>query len=152
MITLLQRVSRARVSVDGATVGEIGVGLLLFVGVEKGDTQADADATARKIAAMRIFPGTTPMDRTVLDVGGACLVVSQFTLAGRIHKGNRPSFDNAEAPALAGQLYRRVADQLSAAGLRVETGRFAAHMDVELVNDGPVTFIVEARDGAVVKR
>jgi D-tyrosyl-tRNA(Tyr) deacylase len=148
---VLQRVSEARVRVDGAVVGEIGRGVMLLVGVERGDGEADADATVRKIAALRIFPGKTPMDLTLAEVSGGCLVVSQFTLCASLAKGNRPSFEPAEAPARAEQLYVRVADGLRAAGLPVATGRFGADMAVELVNDGPVTFLLAARDGALVK-
>jgi D-aminoacyl-tRNA deacylase len=149
--TVVQRVSRAEVRVGGEVVGRIAGGLALLVGVEKGDTEADADVTARKIAAMRIHPGRTPMDRTTADVGGACLVISQFTLCASLAKGNRPSFEPAEAPERAEPLYLRVAAGLREAGLPVETGRFGAGMAVELVNDGPVTFIVEARGGALAK-
>jgi D-tyrosyl-tRNA(Tyr) deacylase len=151
VIAVVQRVSRAEVRVDGAVVGRIGRGLMILVGVERGDGDADADVAARKIAALRIFPGRTPMDVTVAEAGGGCLVVSQFTLAGSVHKGNRPSFDRAEDPPRAQALYERVASRLREAGLPVETGRFAADMEVDLVNDGPVTFIVEARNGALVK-
>lgn len=143
MKLVLQRVMRAEVRVDGRSVGSIGKGVLLLVGVQKGDTEDQADATARKVAALRIFAGRTPMDLTLAEVGGACLVVSQFTLAGNIDKGNRPSFDQAEEPTRAEALYRRVADGLRAAGLPVATGAFGAHMEIELVADGPVTFIVE---------
>jgi D-tyrosyl-tRNA(Tyr) deacylase len=101
MRTVVQRVLRAEVRSGGATVARIGPGLFLLVGVAKGDAEADADSTARKVAALRVFAGRTPMDRTVSDAGGACLVVSQFTLAGSITKGNRPSFDGAEAPTRA---------------------------------------------------
>jgi len=152
VIVVVQRVSRAEVRVDGAVVGKIGLGLMLLVGVERGDSEADADAVARKIAALRIFPGRNPMDVAVREVNGACLVVSQFTLAGSIHKGNRPGFDRAEDPPRAQALYQRVADKLRAEGIAVETGQFAAMMEVDLVNDGPVTFIVESRGGALVKR
>jgi D-tyrosyl-tRNA(Tyr) deacylase len=151
MRTIVQRVTRASVTVDGAVVGEIGPGVMLLVGVAKGDGEADADVTARKIAALRIFSGKTPMDRTLAEVGGGCLVVSQFTLCASLAKGNRPSFEPAEAPARAEVLYLRVAEALRAAGLPVATGRFGADMAVELVNDGPVTFVVEARGGALVK-
>ena len=151
MKTVVQRVTRAEVRVRGDLVGRIDRGLLLFVGVEKGDGDADADATARKIAPLRIFPGRTPMDLTIADVGGACLVVSQFTLCAALGKGNRPSFEPAAEPARAEPLYLRVADALRAAGLTVATGRFGADMGVELVNDGPVTFWIEARAGALVK-
>jgi D-tyrosyl-tRNA(Tyr) deacylase len=152
MIAVVQRVSRAEVRVEGAVVGRIGVGLMILLGVERGDADADADVLARKIAALRIFPGRAPMDVTVAEVGGGCLVVSQFTLAGSTHKGNRPSFDRAEDPPLADTLYQRVVTRLGEAGLPVETGRFAAMMEVDLVNDGPVTFILEARQGTLVKR
>jgi D-aminoacyl-tRNA deacylase len=104
---------------------------------------------ARKLVALRIFPGRTPMDVTVKDVAGGCLVVSQFTLAGTTRKGNRPSFDRAEDPARANALYERFADRLRAEGVPVATGRFAADMKVDLVNDGPVTFILQARGGAL---
>lgn len=151
MRTVVQRVGRAEVRVDGEVVGRTGVGLLLLVGVERGDGEADALETARKIAALRIFPGRTPMDRTVAEVGGGVLVVSQFTLAGSVRKGNRPSFDGAEDPARAEALYLRVASALAEAGLPVETGRFAADMRVVLENDGPVTFVVDVRGGRVVE-
>lgn len=151
MITVVQRVTRAEVRVEGAVVGRIGRGLLILVGVERGDGEADADVVARKIAALRIFPGRVPMDLAAGEVGGGCLLVSQFTLAGSVHKGNRPSFDRAEDPPRAEALYQRVATRLREAGLPVETGKFAAAMEVELVNDGPVTFVVEARAGVLVK-
>ena len=151
MKTVVQRVTRASVRIDDAVVGEIARGVMLLVGVEKGDAEADADVTARKIAALRIFPGKTPMDLTLAEVGGGCLVVSQFTLCASLSKGNRPSFEPAEAPARAEELYLRVADGLRAAGLPVATGRFGADMAVELVNDGPVTFLVVTQGGALVK-
>jgi D-aminoacyl-tRNA deacylase len=149
--TVLQRVRRAEVRVDGAPIGRIERGVVLLVGVERGDGDADADTTARKIAAMRIFPGRTPMDLTLREVGGACLVVSQFTLAASLAKGNRPSFEPAEEPARAEALYLRVAAQLREAGLPVETGKFGADMEVDLVNDGPVTFLVFTAAGTLVK-
>ena len=154
MKTVVQRVTRATVHVDGVDgpiLGEIARGVMLLVGVERGDGEADADVTARKIAALRIFPGKTPMDQTLAEVGGACLVVSQFTLCASLSKGNRPSFEPAEAPARAEALYLRVADGLRAAGLTVATGRFGADMAVELVNEGPVTFLLVTRAGALVK-
>lgn len=150
MRTLLQRVSRAEVRVEGRVVGRVGPGLLLLVGVEAGDTEADADETARKVAALRCFPGRTPMDLTLAQVGGGALVVSQFTLLADLTRGNRPGFDRAEAPARADALYQRVATGLKAAGLPVETGLFGAAMQVDLVNDGPVTFVLEVRGGAVL--
>ena len=149
MKTVLQRVQRAAVRVQGETVGEIGPGVLLLVGVERGDTEADADATARKVENLRIFPGRTPMDQTLADIGGGCLVVSQFTLAATLRKGNRPGFDKAEDPATAEALYLRVAERLKDAGLPVATGSFGATMEVELVNDGPVTFWIETREGRI---
>ncbi|MFL5308064.1 MAG: D-aminoacyl-tRNA deacylase [Polyangia bacterium] len=151
MKTVVQRVTRAEVRVGGEVVGTIDRGLVLLVGVEKGDGEADADATARKVAALRIFPNRTPMDVTAADLGGGCLVISQFTLCATLSKGNRPSFEPAEAPARAEALYLRVADGLRAAGLTVETGRFGADMQVELVNDGPVTFIVAVRGGRLIE-
>jgi len=149
MKTVLQRVSSASVRVDDQVVGAIDQGVLLLVGVERGDSDADADVTARKIAGLRIFPGRTPMDRTLADVGGACLVVSQFTLLASLRKGNRPGFGHAADPAVADALYLRVAEGLRATGLEVATGEFGAKMHVALVNDGPVTLIVEAREGRI---
>lgn len=151
MKTVVQRVRRAEVTVGETSVAAIDHGLLLLVGVEKGDTDDDADTSARKIAALRIFEGRTPMDRTVGEAQGACLVVSQFTLCASLAKGNRPSFEPAEEPGRAEALYLRVADQLRAAGLPVATGQFGADMQVALVNDGPVTFLVSTAGGALVK-
>lgn len=151
MRTVVQRVARAEVRVGAEVVGAIGRGLALLVGVEKGDAEADADVTARKIAALRIFPQRTPMDMTVVDAGGACLVISQFTLCATLAKGNRPSFEPAEAPARAEALYLRVAEGLRGGGLTVETGRFGADMAVDLMNDGPVTFILNVRGGRLVE-
>ena len=152
MITVVQRVARAQVTVDGEVVGKIGRGLLLLVGVERGDEAADADATARKIHKLRCFPGKTPMDQTVGQVEGGCLVVSQFTLAAELAQGNRPSFVMAEDLEPAKALYERVCEQLRQAGVPVETGRFGAKMAVELENDGPVTFLVKVRGGSVQSR
>lgn len=152
MITLVQRVLQARVLVAGECTGAIERGLLLFVGVEQGDGEDDADATAKKVAALRIFPGRTPTDLTVAQAGGACLVVSQFTLAAELKGGNRPDFTAAAPPALAAALYQRVTAQLAATGLRTATGRFAAAMQVELVNDGPFSLVLTVRDGKVVPR
>lgn len=149
MRTVIQRVSEASVTVEGEVVGRIGRGALLLVGIEKGDTEAEVESTARKIAHLRFFPGKTPMDRTLQEVDGACLVVSQFTLHGSLRKGNRPGFDRAEDPVAAEALYVRLCDRLRAYGLPVETGRFGAWMDVQLRNDGPVTFVLEVRDGRV---
>jgi D-tyrosyl-tRNA(Tyr) deacylase len=152
VITLVQRVAAARVVVDGDVVGAIECGLLLFVGVEQGDGEADADLTARKVAGLRVFPGRTPTDLAVGDAGGGCLVVSQFTLAAELRHGNRPDFTAAATPALADALYRRVAEQLAAAGLPVAMGRFGASMRVEAHNDGPFSVVLTVRGGKVVPR
>jgi D-tyrosyl-tRNA(Tyr) deacylase len=162
MRIVLQRVSEASVRVvdsvrvvesvrvDDEVVGAIGRGVLLLVGVVRGDTSAEVTALVRKITTLRMFPGRTPMDRTLAEVGGACLVVSQFTLAATVRKGRRPGFDGAEAPAIAEVLYREVAEALGAAGLVVATGRFGATMAVSLVGDGPVTFVLDAAAGQVL--
>jgi len=141
--TVLQRVARAQVRVDGEIVGEIARGVLLLVGVQKGDTEADADATADKVAGLRIVPGRTPMDLDLAAVGGACLVVSQFTLCAALDRGRRPGFDAAEDPERARALYERVAERLRGHGLPVQTGRFGAKMAVELENSGPVTILLD---------
>jgi len=143
MKAVIQRVSRAEVRVGGEAVGRIGKGYLVLLGVEKGDGEAEALSLAAKTARLRLFPsGEKPIDRSVLDAGGRILVVSQFTLCGDVRKGNRPSFVGAADPAVAERLYERYCDALREAGIEVETGRFGAMMDVELVNDGPVTIIL----------
>lgn len=152
MITVVQRVRSARVAVAGEVVGAIDRGALLLVCAEAGDGEADADETARKVAALRLLPGRTPLDRTLLEEGCACLVVSQFTLAAELRRGNRPDFTAAAPPALAQPLYERVAQRLAELGLPVATGRFGASMLVESVNEGPVTLILTVRGGAVVPR
>jgi D-tyrosyl-tRNA(Tyr) deacylase len=146
MKIVLQRVREAHVIVDGREVGRIGRGLCLLVGVEKGDGEADAEALARKAAELRIFPDARDkMNLSVLDVGGAVLAVSQFTLAGSTARGRRPSFDNAEAPARAAELFELFTARVRERGLVVTTGVFQAMMDVHLVNDGPVTFVLDSR-------
>ena len=152
MKTVVQRVTRAEVRVDCAVIAAIDRGVLALVGVEKGDSATDADTTVRKLAALRLFPGRTPMDLSLAEANAACLVVSQFTLAASLAKGNRPSFEPAEEPARADVLYQRVASGLRALGLPVQTGQFGADMQVKLVNDGPVTFLIFTRDGALVKQ
>ena len=152
MITAIQRVQRARVVVEGDAVGEIGRGLLLFVGVERGDTTADADETARKALGLRVFPKDKPTDLSVHDIGGGCLVVSQFTLAAELQRGNRPDFTAAAPPDVARPLYERVAAQLEAGGVTVATGRFGASMEVELVNDGPMTYLLRVSGGKAQRR
>lgn len=152
MITVVQRVLEAKVVVADEVIGHIGHGLLLLVAFARGDTDADVDVSVRKLVALRMFEGKTPMDLTVHDIGGAVLVVSQFTLVGRLYKGNRPSFDAAAAPEAANTLYESMIVQLRSFDLPVQTGRFGADMKVSLTNDGPVTFIVESSQGALVKR
>jgi D-tyrosyl-tRNA(Tyr) deacylase len=140
MRAVVQRVSRAR-STPG---GEIGAGLFVLLGVAEGDTEAEADRLAGKIARLRIFEDERErFDRSLLDVGGAALVVSQFTLIADTAKGNRPSFSDAARPEVAEPLYERFAETLRDLGVRVETGVFGARMAVELVNDGPVTLVLE---------
>ena len=149
MRTIVQKVTRGAVTVDGDVVGAIGRGAVLLVGVEAGDTEREAIATAEKIAKMRIFEGSTPTDHSLLDVGGGCLVISQFTLAANLRKGNRPSFTRAMDPADAERLYLEVAHRLAELGLETATGSFGAEMQVELVNDGPMTFVVDCREGRI---
>ena len=145
MRAVLQRVRRASVEVEGATVGRIDGGLLVLLGVLEGDGEREADWIADRIAGYRVFEDERGrMNLTVEQVGGACLVVSQFTLAADGRRGRRPSFDAAADPALAEPLYERVADALRDRGLPVATGRFGARMAVELVNDGPATFLLES--------
>jgi D-aminoacyl-tRNA deacylase len=147
MRVLLQKVLSASVTVDGRTIGSIGRGYLLFVGVMKGDAAEQADTLAGKIAKLRLFDGSGGKinDRSLTDTGGAALVVSQFTLAGRTEKGNRPDYTGAEAPDVARILYERFTEALRAAGVaQLETGEFGAHMEVHLVNDGPVTLLLES--------
>ena len=144
MRALLQRVTSASVAVDGAIVGEIGGGMLVLLGVQMGDQVEQAEWLAQKTLDLRIFADDhKPMNASVTDVGGSVLVVSQFTLAGSLARGRRPSFSNALAPELAEPLIERFVDQLRAHGMKVESGRFGAHMEVELVNDGPVTFVLD---------
>lgn len=150
MKTVLQRVQRAKVTVAQEVVGQIEKGVLALTAVERGDTLADVQTTARKIATLRIFPDRKPMDLTLKDVGGACLLVSQFTIAGDVKKGRRPSFDRAELPQRANELYEALASELRSHEIPVETGQFAAKMEVELVNDGPVTLIITSREGTLV--
>ena len=144
MRVLLQRVRQASVAVAGETVGSIGRGILLFLGVTHGDTRADADWLAKKAAGLRIFEDEAgKMNRSLLDVGGGALVVSQFTLYADCRKGRRPGFDLAGDPAAANELYEYFAERLKAEGVvRVETGRFGADMLVSLENDGPATFLL----------
>jgi D-tyrosyl-tRNA(Tyr) deacylase len=145
MRILLQKVSRASVSVDNAVAGSIGTGYVLLVGVLQGDTEAQAAALAEKIMKLRLFEGENGKinDRSLLDVQGEALVISQFTLAGETAKGNRPDYTAAEKPERAAQLYRFLIAELEKQGIRTASGTFGAHMQVELVNDGPVTLMLE---------
>ena len=145
MRALVQRVSRASVRVDGATIGSIDGGLLVLLGVTHGDSSAEALFVADKIANLRIFPDDdAKMNRSVLDAGGGVLVVSQFTLYGDTRKGRRPSFVDAAEPSVAEPLVREVVARLRDLGVSTQEGEFGARMDVELVNDGPVTILVES--------
>src|ERR671936_2538100 len=145
MRAVVQRVKRARVTVSGDTAGEIGEGLLVLLGVAHSDSKAAAAYLADKIAGLRIFEDDTGrMNRSVGEVGGAVLVVSQFTLFGDVRRGKRPSFDAAARPEHARRLYEYFVDKLRAAGVRCETGRFQEMMQVELVNDGPVTILLDS--------
>ena len=140
---MCQRVGEARVRVGGETVGEIGPGLCVFVGVARGDGDEDAAWLAGKLARLRIFPDEAGrFDRSLLETGGAALVVSQFTLLADTAKGNRPSFTEAAPPEQAEPLYERVCAELRALGIPVAQGVFGAKMEVELVNDGPVTIVL----------
>ncbi len=148
MRVLLQRVTRASVSVDGRTIGRIGRGYVLLVGVGDGDSEAEADRLAEKIATLRLFPDEAGrFDRSLLDVEGEALVVSQFTLYGDARKGRRPSFTGAARPEVAAPLCDRLGERLRELGVRrVETGRFGAMMAVEIHNDGPVTLWLDSAE------
>ena len=145
MRAVVQRVTRAEVRVEGAVTGAIGPGLAILLGVGRGDGEAEADRLAARLARLRIFPDAAGrFDASLLDTGGAALVISQFTLYGESARGHRPSFSRAADPELAEPLYERVCERLAAEGVTsVERGRFGADMQVELVNDGPVTILVE---------
>ena len=149
MISILQRVREARVEVDGRVTGQIGPGLLVLVCAMQGDDASAAEKLAARVARLRIFRDEAgKMNRSVLDIGGAVLVVSQFTLAADTRTGNRPGFSSAEAPARGEALYLRFAECLRAQGLQVETGEFGADMAVALVNDGPVTIWMDSAERA----
>ena len=148
MRAVVQRVSRAKVTVNDFITGEIGQGLLVLVGVGNGDSEADASYLAEKIAGLRIFEDAEgKMNRSVLDVGGSVLAVSQFTLYGDVRRGKRPSFDAAAGPNEARRLYEFFVERIQALGLRCETGRFQEMMQVELVNEGPVTILLDSGKG-----
>jgi D-aminoacyl-tRNA deacylase len=145
MRAVVQRVSRAQVLVNEEIAGEIGLGLVVLLGVGRDDTEADAVYLAEKIAGLRIFEDDNgKMNRNVHEVGGSVLAVSQFTLYGHVRRGKRPSFDGAAPPERARQLYEFFVEKIRAAGLRCETGRFQSTMKVELVNEGPVTILLDS--------
>jgi D-aminoacyl-tRNA deacylase len=145
MRIVLQRVTRAHVEVAGETVGSISAGLVILLGVTHQDTREDADYLASKVIQLRIFPDqASRMNRSLLDVGGALLVVSQFTLYGDCRKGRRPSFDQAAAPEHARGLYEYFVQRLKSGNVTVATGVFQAEMEIHLVNDGPVTFVLDS--------
>jgi D-tyrosyl-tRNA(Tyr) deacylase len=143
---VVQRVSKASVSVDGQTVGEIAAGLLVLLGVADGDGPADVEYVASKISGLRVFRDAQGrMNRSVAETGGAVLVVTQYTRLGDVRRGRRPAFDGAALPAAARDAYVAVVDRLRGTGLSVETGEFQADMQVALVNDGPVTILIDSR-------
>jgi D-tyrosyl-tRNA(Tyr) deacylase len=146
MRAVVQRVLRAAVEVDGETVGRIDAGICVFVGVARDDTDADANAIAAKVVGLRIFEDEAgKMNRDVLEIGGAVLAVSQFTLLGDVRKGRRPSFGDAMEPERANALFEGFCAACRERGARVETGRFRAHMRVVLTNDGPVTILIDSK-------
>jgi len=151
MRALIQRVTQASVVVEGAMVGEIGAGLLILLGVAKPDSTADATSLVDKIVNLRIFPDADgKMNRSLLDIQGGLLIVSQFTLYGDCRKGRRPGFDAAAPAEQARALYESFVEIARRSGLRVQTGVFQAHMEVALVNDGPVTLMLETKQGALL--
>jgi D-tyrosyl-tRNA(Tyr) deacylase len=149
MIALIQRVTYSKVEVEGKTVGEIGKGINILLGIEKGDNEEDINLLVNKIVKLRIFPsedGKKDFDKSLEDIKGEILVVSQFTLPASLRKGRRPSFDKSERPERAKELYEKFVHSLKNLGFKVETGIFGAHMKVFIVNDGPVTFILRSSD------
>ena len=145
MRAVVQRVSRAQVTVDGEVAGRIGPGLLVLLGIAKTDTEADADYISAKILGLRIFEDQAgKMNLSLAGIRGAVLAVSQFTLYGDVRRGRRPSFDEAAPPELARELYECFVEKIREAGFTCETGRFQAMMQVELVNDGPVTILLDS--------
>ena len=144
MKALIQRVKRASVTIDSSLFSQIGFGMLVLLGVEKGDESVNADKLAEKIVNLRIFEDENgKMNKSLLDVNGEMLVVSQFTLCGDCKKGTRPSFDKSAPPEIANNLYEYFIAKVKEYSVPVQTGKFAAMMDVELINDGPVTFMIE---------
>lgn len=145
MIAVIQRCSRGKVTVANNNIGEIGPGLVIFLGVKKGDSETDVDLLVQKIVHLRIFNDKDQkMNHSLKDINGAALVISQFTLCGNTKKGRRPSFLNAAAPEKGKELYQYFIDKIEEASINVESGEFGAMMNVELVNDGPVTFVLDS--------
>lgn len=152
MKAVVQRVSEAQVTVNGEVIGKIDKGLMILLGVTHRDTEKDIETIVNKLVNLRIFEDEEQkMNLSLLDVGGSILSVSQFTLYGDIRKGRRPSFINAAEPSYAEELYHNFNEQIRAQGINVETGSFGAMMEVSLVNDGPVTIIIETVDGKIVE-
>ena len=147
MIAVIQRCSRGKVAVSEKVVGEIDNGLVILLGVQKGDTEKDADFLVNKISGLRIFSDENDkMNLSIKDVDGSALVISQFTLCGDLKKGRRPSFVNAAAQEDGNRLYEYFMAELNQSGVQVQSGEFGARMNVELVNDGPVTFVLNSKD------
>ncbi len=145
MKVLIQRVKRASVTIEGEIYSSIGKGILALVGIEKGDSMEQVKKLAQKVVSPRIFPDENDkMNRSIKDVSGEMLIVSQFTLCGDCKKGTRPSFDRSAPPEIANELYEAFIKEVNDFGIKTGTGKFAAMMDVELINDGPVTFMLEA--------
>lgn len=146
MKALIQRVSKASVENNNNLTGEINRGLLIFLGVEKGDTEKDIEYLAKKVSCLRIFEDPNgKMNLSVMDTKGEALVISQFTLAADCSRGNRPSFDNAENPQTANEMYVKFIEALKNAGIKTQTGEFGAYMQVHLINDGPVTIMLDTK-------
>ena len=147
MKALIQRVAEARVAVDGKTIGEIDSGMLILLGIAKGDGEKEAKTLANKCAELRMFEDANKkMNLSLVDIKGEALVISQFTLLSNCRKGRRPSFENAAPPDKASNLYEHFCNCLSLNGINVETGKFAAYMEVELTNDGPVTIMLDTNE------
>lgn len=147
MIAVIQRVNSSSVSVDNKVVGKIGKGLNILLGVKKGDTKDDIKKLVSKIVNLRIFQDeNNKMNLSLLDTKGEALIISQFTLAGNIKKGRRPSFEQSETPDIAKQYYEEFIKEISNLGVNTQTGIFGAMMDVEILNDGPVTFIIDSKE------
>lgn len=146
MKVLIQRVKKASVTIENELYSKIGNGILALVGIEKGDTNEDVEKSAKKIANLRIFPDENDkMNKSLIDINGEMLIVSQFTLCGDCKKGTRPSFDKSAPPEIANKLYEDFVAEIQKYGIKTGTGKFGAMMDVELINDGPVTFMIEIK-------